>query len=68
MKDHRTTGQAVRLASIVERLGITSRRQIDQIVVELEAAEVAKFERLNERGRPFVLTPAACAPARTNRA
>lgn len=68
IKDHRTTGQAVRLASIVERLGITSRRQIDQIVVELEAAEVAKFERLNERGRPFVLTPAACAPARTNRA
>jgi hypothetical protein len=68
MKDHRATGQSVRLASIVERLGITSRRRIDQIVAELEAAGVARFERLNERGRPLVLTPAACAAVCEKRA
>jgi hypothetical protein len=61
MADHRAAGRPVRLASIVERLGITSRRRIDQIVVELEAAGVARFDRLNERGRPLVLTPVMCA-------
>ena len=68
VEDHHATGQSVRLASIVERLGITSRRRIDQIVAELEAAGVARFERLNERGRPLVLTPAACVAACEKRA
>jgi len=58
----------VRLASVVERLGITSRRRVDQVVAELEAAGVARFERLNERGRPLVMTPVAGGAARGNRA
>jgi hypothetical protein len=68
MADHRATGRAVRLASIVERLRITSRRRIDQIVAELEAAGVARFDWLNERGRPLVLMPVACVAARGKRA
>jgi len=68
MEDHRATGRPVRLAPVVERLGITSRRRIDQIVAELEAAGVARFERLNERGRPLVLTPVTCVAVRGKRA
>jgi len=68
MEHHRTTGGPVRLASVVELLGITSRRRVDQVVAELEAAGVARFERLNERGRPLVMTPVAGGAARGNRA
>jgi len=68
VEDHHATGQSVRLASIVERLGITSRRRVDQIVAELDAAGVARFERLNERGRPLVLTPVTCVAVRGKRA
>jgi hypothetical protein len=67
MKNHRATGRPVRLASVVEQLGITSRRRVDQVVAELEAVGVARFERLNERGRPLVMTPMAGGAARGNR-
>jgi len=63
----RGTGQPVRLSSVVELLGITSRRRVDQIVAELETAGVARFERLPEQGRPLVMVPLVEVGARTNR-
>ena len=44
------------------------RSSIDATAAELEAAGVARFERLNERGRPLVMTPVAGGAARGNRA
>jgi len=51
------TAAAPRLASVVETLGITSRRRIARIVEEIEEASAARFEQLNERGRPLVIVP-----------
>jgi len=46
------SSRPARLASITEKLGITSRRRIGHIVDEIKRASVAKFERLDERGKP----------------
>lgn len=56
----------VRLSRVLERLGITSRRKIQQIVAELERSHSARFERLPERGEPLVIVPANDRPARRN--
>ncbi|MFB3894461.1 MAG: hypothetical protein ACE15C_20865 [Phycisphaerae bacterium] len=60
-------GRPVRLADITERLGITSRRRVDQIVEEIQRASAAQFRRLPERGRPLVVVPIPAQAARTPR-
>ena len=60
--------QPVRLSVITERLGLTSRRKIRQILTELARASVARFERLEERGRPLAVVPMEDGQARRNRA
>ena len=62
----RGTGQPVRLSSVVELLGVSSRRRVNQIVAELETAGVARFERLPEQGRPLVMVPLVEVGACTN--
>jgi len=54
-EQYQRDGQPVRFAPILERLGITSRRRIRQIVAELEGASLATFEQLPERGGPLVM-------------
>jgi len=61
------TGTAPRLATVLERLGITSRRKAARIVKELENASAARFEQLNERGRPLVILPRGAHKTRGNR-
>ena len=51
------TGKPVRFSEIAERLGITSRPKVQEIVTELERASAASFEQLSGRGRPVVITP-----------
>lgn len=65
-------GRPARLASITEKLGITSRRRIGHIVDELKRASAAKFERLDKQGKPLVIVPIGvhkacinCAQTRT---
>jgi hypothetical protein len=61
------TGAAPKLASVVETLGITSRRRIARIVEEIEKASAARFEQLNERGRPLVIVPRGAHKTHWNR-
>jgi hypothetical protein len=56
----------VRLSVVAQELQITSRRQIDQIVLELRESAAARFERLNEPGRPLIIIPCDASIARTN--
>ncbi len=50
-------GKPAKLASIIEQVGISSRRQVKRIINELESTSAAKFERLQERGKPLVIIP-----------
>ena len=60
-------GRPVRLSGIAERLGLSSRRKIRQVVTELTRTSAVRFERLEERGQPLVLVPLGDEPASTNR-
>jgi hypothetical protein len=57
-----------RLSILAKELQITSRRQLDQIVLELRGAAAARFERLNEPGRPLIIIPSALSETGTNSA
>lgn len=62
------TGKPARLASITEKLGITSRRRIGHIVDEIKRASAARFERLDKQGKPLVIVPIGVHKACMNRA
>jgi len=51
------TGQPPKLTLVAEQIGITSRRRLKSIVEELKSLSVARFEELNERGKPLVIVP-----------
>ncbi len=56
-KHYEQTGAHARLSWIAERLRISSRRELQRVVKELERASVARRESLRERGRPSVIIP-----------
>ncbi|NIV91631.1 DUF87 domain-containing protein [candidate division KSB1 bacterium] len=62
------TGKPAKLASIAERLGITSRRKLDRLVKEIEDSSIVRIERLNQRGRPIIVAPVSEVKTYENRA
>ena len=49
--------QAVRYASVLEQLEITSQRKAKEILEEIQRMGAARFQQLPQRGRPLVIVP-----------
>jgi hypothetical protein len=62
---HLRDGRGPNLSTLGEHLGISSKRALQQVVLELERANVIRTHQLNERGRPRVIEPIVSAADET---
>ncbi|MHA1950305.1 MAG: helicase HerA domain-containing protein [Candidatus Thorarchaeota archaeon] len=51
------TGHGINLSQASERLGISSKRQLQQLVDELESKGFVRTRKLRERGQPRIIEP-----------
>jgi len=56
-------GRAINLSEAGDRLAITSKRRMQEVVDELERKGLVRTKKLNERGRPRVIIPTSDAGA-----
>jgi len=56
-EEYRLTHLPVRLSDVASQSGVTSRRRLEAIVQELDQANLVRFTRLRQRGRPLVVVP-----------
>ena len=57
LSHHEETGQGLNLSRAGERLRITSKRKLQQVVDELERSGFVRTRKLRERGQPRVIEP-----------
>jgi|GEM_PF-1778590 len=56
-RHHGETGSPINLSEAANKLGITSKRRMQELVRELERAALVRTTRLNKKGKPRVIIP-----------
>lgn len=51
------TGQPIRFSEVIEQLGLTSRRRIQEIITELQRSGEVTLKKLPQRGNPLIVAP-----------
>lgn len=63
---HKETGSYINLTKLADKLGITSKRKIQDIVNKIEGKGCIKTKTLAEKGKPRVIIPASNEPENGN--